>query len=691
MCKKISKRIFTVALIISMFVSHAPTSILAVNAVANDITIDEEYGLELDDYALEVDEYVSEVGFASEEDENVLEAGESLPEVVEVANDISIESDYPLIVDEEGSILAAANIDLDYLCGPVVTPPETWNCSEDRGWCWQLPNEPFAITQSEITLPYRRLTDSERAVWLAEYLQNGPIDFEREVIRLLNIERVRLGLNTVELDPVLAMASRFHAQIMSTFGVDRNWSHHVGPYSIDGRGASLNTSRAFGAVGSWSGNAATGSGNRSPGSVVQGLLNSPGHCRSLLNPANRFIGPGVHAGGFMGGSSNYVMLSHNPSQNRHTATIVDGAISTVLGSTTVGSFLANETVEITATVPTGYRFLRWEGSVDFANANSASTTFEMPANNVTVTAILERTAPTEVTTAPTEVTTAPTEVTTAPTEVTTAPTEVTTAPTEVTTAPTEVTTAPTEATTAPTEATTAPTEATTAPTEVTTAPTEATTAPTEATTAPTEATTAPTEATTAPTEATTAPTEPTEPTTEPTDQNPELTAAINALTALIAEIAELDAADYTAESWALLELSLAAAMGALDSDDIDAILTATRSLKATFDALVYINQCSSRPCSSQPCSSRPCSSQPCSSRPCSSQPCSSQPTVSLPSPVLPTVPTVLARPQIPQTPAQTLPSQSLPQTGVAVVPLSLSGLILIASGLGIATKKKNDK
>jgi uncharacterized protein (TIGR02145 family) len=63
------------------------------------------------------------------------------------------------------------------------------------------------------------------------------------------------------------------------------------------------------------------------------------------------------------------------------------------GASGSGSYAANATVIINAgTAPSGQKFKNWtttSGGVTFANANSAATTFTMPANAVTVTAMFE--------------------------------------------------------------------------------------------------------------------------------------------------------------------------------------------------------------------------------------------------------------------------------------------------------------
>ncbi|MEY8389596.1 S-layer homology domain-containing protein [Oscillospiraceae bacterium 38-13] len=65
---------------------------------------------------------------------------------------------------------------------------------------------------------------------------------------------------------------------------------------------------------------------------------------------------------------------------------------TVNGGTGGGSYAAGDTVTITSTVPSGQRFTGWTvnaGGTTLANASSATTTFTMPAQAVTVTADFE--------------------------------------------------------------------------------------------------------------------------------------------------------------------------------------------------------------------------------------------------------------------------------------------------------------
>ena len=63
---------------------------------------------------------------------------------------------------------------------------------------------------------------------------------------------------------------------------------------------------------------------------------------------------------------------------------------TVTGGTAdASSYKEGDTVTITASVPDKQKFVKWAGNVSFADAESSTTTFTMPANNVAVTANFE--------------------------------------------------------------------------------------------------------------------------------------------------------------------------------------------------------------------------------------------------------------------------------------------------------------
>ena len=155
------------------------------------------------------------------------------------------------------------------------------------------PSCPFAYTTSAIRLPNRRLTAQERTNWIAEYNRMGGASaFEREVVRLINVERNRRGLNSLSIDARLMHASRFYAQTLSQL-VRTSLGHHYGPY-----GGSFGTARAFGVNHPVTGNGAAG--HRTPQALVTGWMNSPGHRANILRPGLSHVGVGSQTGGSWG-------------------------------------------------------------------------------------------------------------------------------------------------------------------------------------------------------------------------------------------------------------------------------------------------------------------------------------------------------------------------------------------------------
>jgi len=83
-------------------------------------------------------------------------------------------------------------------------------------------------------------------------------------------------------------------------------------------------------------------------------------------------------------STTFTMLAQDVTV---TANFVPTYAVTVTGGSGSGSYVANAIVSITATVPTGHQFVNWtttSAGVTFANANNTTTTFTMPAHDVTV-------------------------------------------------------------------------------------------------------------------------------------------------------------------------------------------------------------------------------------------------------------------------------------------------------------------
>ena len=139
----------------------------------------------------------------------------------------------------------------------------------------------------QISIPNRRLTPDEITAWINNYNTLGAAnDFEREVIRLVNIERANAGLLPLSEYPTLMMAARFKAQGM--FELD--YFSHVNP--VYGRFDSI-AREVFGMPARAMGeNIARG--QRTPESVVQGWLNSDGHRDNILNSAYTRIGVGFY-------------------------------------------------------------------------------------------------------------------------------------------------------------------------------------------------------------------------------------------------------------------------------------------------------------------------------------------------------------------------------------------------------------
>jgi len=154
--------------------------------------------------------------------------------------------------------------------------------------------EPFVYTESAITLPNRRLTDTERQNWIAEYMENGGASaFELEVIRLTNLERAEYGLSPLAICHTLMLAARFYAQTMAN--LNTGLGHRYGPY-----GGSFGTADAFGdrVTGV---RAANGHGGTwTPEATVAGWMNSSGHRANILNPNLTRMGTGSHLGGGRG-------------------------------------------------------------------------------------------------------------------------------------------------------------------------------------------------------------------------------------------------------------------------------------------------------------------------------------------------------------------------------------------------------
>jgi len=136
--------------------------------------------------------------------------------------------------------------------------------------------------RSLIRLTNERISDELLAEWKAEYhALGGASEFELEVIRLINVERVNYGLQPLVVDERIMMAARFKSQEM----VDLNYFAHESPVY-----GNFNTIpfELFG-IGVIAENLAGGS---TPEFVVRAWMNSPGHRANVLRESATHIGIG---------------------------------------------------------------------------------------------------------------------------------------------------------------------------------------------------------------------------------------------------------------------------------------------------------------------------------------------------------------------------------------------------------------
>jgi len=166
-----------------------------------------------------------------------------------------------------------------------------------------------AAAASGITLPNRRLTVQERNDWIADYnARGGSTAVEREIVRLINVERANRNLTQVTMDDALMRAARFFAQQANDLRNQHTGTHNFGPYATNPaatHGASAEVARVFGGhLGTWNGGNWSSSGTSTAEAVVSGWVASEGHRNFILAPEHRVIGVGQFPGGitymFMG-------------------------------------------------------------------------------------------------------------------------------------------------------------------------------------------------------------------------------------------------------------------------------------------------------------------------------------------------------------------------------------------------------
>ncbi|MEV0738840.1 CAP domain-containing protein [Streptomyces sp. NPDC050549] len=129
------------------------------------------------------------------------------------------------------------------------------------------------------------------ALWARPLTERNLAGTAHKVVELTNAERAGAGLRPLAVDPLLAAAAQEH----STDMVARAFYSHTSPDGSqpwDRAAAAGSRRRTIGE------NIACG--QRSPGEVVEGWMNSPGHRANILKPDFTHIGIGFAGGGQMG-------------------------------------------------------------------------------------------------------------------------------------------------------------------------------------------------------------------------------------------------------------------------------------------------------------------------------------------------------------------------------------------------------
>lgn len=119
-------------------------------------------------------------------------------------------------------------------------------------------------------------------------LDEGTLDYEKEVVRLVNEQRAKYGLSALTEDWELSRVARYKSQDMK----DKKYFSHTSPTY----GSPFEMMKAFGLSYRYAGeNIAMG--QRTPKEVVNAWMNSQGHRANILNGSYKKIGVGYVAGG----------------------------------------------------------------------------------------------------------------------------------------------------------------------------------------------------------------------------------------------------------------------------------------------------------------------------------------------------------------------------------------------------------
>ncbi len=114
------------------------------------------------------------------------------------------------------------------------------------------------------------------------------VNYENEVIRLVNEIRVKNGLNALIPDWELSRVARYKSQDMK----DNNYFSHTSPVY----GSPFNMMKKFG-ISYKTAAENIAKGQKTPQAVVNSWMNSSGHRANILNPSYKKIGVGYVASG----------------------------------------------------------------------------------------------------------------------------------------------------------------------------------------------------------------------------------------------------------------------------------------------------------------------------------------------------------------------------------------------------------
>lgn len=151
-------------------------------------------------------------------------------------------------------------------------------------------------------LPNRKLTEQELTEWINEYdSKGGASEFELEVVKLVNIEREKEGLQPLEISDALMKSARFKSQEM----VDLDYFSHASPV-YNKKSNDITIPEMFGheneifkltGNGTLSGAGENISGTKGaygvPLSPVSLWINSEGHKRAILDKEAKTVGVGL--------------------------------------------------------------------------------------------------------------------------------------------------------------------------------------------------------------------------------------------------------------------------------------------------------------------------------------------------------------------------------------------------------------